>query len=383
MQHKTFVNYFSGFFIGLCLFSGSQIRAQDGITPIIDNLNNLDEATLARCAAFNGNGDLLSAVIIDSTTDLSRIPLLKAFSELRINLEKNAFPVELNSTALPNLRRLTIDGENKPHDLSNIKKLSQLESLSLIDCSEIILTSSITSLAALRDIYISSPTISNIDALTKISTLRSLVLSASPAITALPAFPPDNKINSVALYDLNPHFSIGNLKTLGALRELVTNGISYASIPGNLPVELEKLIIDSDSSLVDVKNLSRYTHLRSLMIRRAPLEKINADLSGLTDTVQILLSADSRLNDVDAALRCRYIYKAELEYLPALKQVHLDPGSSIMMLYITNTGLTQLPDKELMKKIPVIQITDNKQLHTANIKSNDSDRSVIIDNNAE
>ena len=243
----------------LFILVGVQLsKAQPG--PMYINLNN-------------GIGDF---TIIDSTTDLSKISLLKNFKSISLVLLLPNLPEEFNE--FDQTEFLSIDAQHLSPDLTGIEQFKKLKHLRIHNFNAKKLVHYPLQLDSLKTLVLSEckaleniNCISSLYALKKLELLRVAIQQGIPDLshTSIEELRIDN-------YTVEEPMHLENIYTLSQLKSLtLDNLLQIKRIPSYFPISLERLRIsgwayqaDTNKRVVisDLSNLPLYTNLKHLIL---------------------------------------------------------------------------------------------------------------------
>lgn len=240
-------------FIIFLIFS-SQVFAQPGpdvIFPTNINLNqyqNFPRELDSDSLAFDCLKPTLGIITIDSTSDLSLIPLLKREKFLSLKISTSFIPAEIKD--FKNTLGLHIIIEADSTDLIFLNEFPQLQTIHLQTTGNVGF-SKYLSLDSLKGFEVSfSEELTSLKALKKINSLERISLRYVPKLREFPEFDTMNQVKYVQIYqesgdgctdclpDTN-HMDLTNLKKLQILEELKLSNVNgITKIPNDLSKEL-------------------------------------------------------------------------------------------------------------------------------------------------
>lgn len=226
--------------------------AQPGwVTKVTGNLNDIDSVQIRKCI----DNDLcwFGSILIDSTTDLSRLSHLNVSSAM-INLEVKlkAFPPSVATLSLDKIEYLSITGSSL-EDLSYLPKMDNLTGISVSRFQGRDLSFA-HNLPKLRHIEVSnSNQIINLEQCFQNRTIENLIIRSCKNI--------DLKKN--ALYQLKrlvitgsqaPDFEWKDVANFQQLEQLTLPAAHITSLPDNFPKTLQKIHIKNGTASLNALN---------------------------------------------------------------------------------------------------------------------------------
>lgn len=112
-------------------FSTSIADCQPGwVYKLDDNLNDIEYGDIENC--LKDPLCKMFPIRIDSSTNLQRISILRNLERVSIDIDLDSIPYGLNLYDFKNLNHLTIIGNNRLTDISNLGYLDSLVSLEIV-----------------------------------------------------------------------------------------------------------------------------------------------------------------------------------------------------------------------------------------------------------
>jgi nitrate reductase assembly molybdenum cofactor insertion protein NarJ len=357
------------------------------------NLNDMSEQDLINCLNNDGTDygmdiAVLDEVIIDSTTDCSRIKFLSGFKGLDLSINLDSLPKEFNNNAFNSLTHLKLECNNRVVDISSIGSCSNLTNLFMLNFEGEKLSDKKLRLNQLKELTIyKGEKLKKLDAISQCTKLTRLTIEA-PYLESFPKFHSNNKIDYLSLESF---FDIENLKYLTALTTLGLK-TNMNEIPDYLPPNVISLSINgTHSKLQDVENIKKYKYLKDLSLysfiitdtiskfNDVSLEKLT--ISGRSDnagnlnfiftfnqidelTLRGLLRGQS-LDCGDCSAKFKVVKLEKVYRIDNLDSFfNCDIAESIT---ISQTSIDSLPVLDDLKKIPIVIIERNKNLTSEDI----------------
>ncbi len=241
-------------------------NAQPG--PIFVNLNN-------------GLGDI---IIIDSTTNTSRIALLKKHRNLSLIIALPKIPEEFKDFV--HTESLTIV---PPADISELDNyFPNVKHLTIRRRQQEYIAKKKFQLDSLQTLYImDSESLEDIDAFLDCNTIEKLLIRGTPNLTQFPKFHRKNRIKELGI-DHGIKFRkkdaknyLTAIKRLSKLEKLtLANIYSLTEVPSYLPKSIQYLEINSwalhdhTTKIKSLKHLKKYTNLNFLKLYQIELDSV-------------------------------------------------------------------------------------------------------------
>ncbi|MCB9225359.1 MAG: hypothetical protein H6582_14365 [Crocinitomicaceae bacterium] len=254
----------------LFLVCSISLQAQPGWAFKLEgNLNDIDSNQLKKC--IQDPLCKLCPIEIDSTTDLRRIEHLNVLTQTTLILNFDKVPKGLEFFDFKNLKQLTIFGNNRLKDISNLGTLQGLEMLSIIGFGGEEIKMDPNSFKGLQTVHINNCTKLNyIDDLLAISNITDLRIWSCPNLKTL--IHDRNKqphVKWLRLY--NTPIDPLNLCSFIELELLILDGLSFSSIPNCLAETLEALYISNNDKLVETDGIDRLKNLKVINVENNSL----------------------------------------------------------------------------------------------------------------
>ncbi|MBO5248931.1 MAG: leucine-rich repeat domain-containing protein [Clostridia bacterium] len=278
---------------------------------------------------------------------------------------------------MPNLKHLNLNGETTIPSLESLRRLSQLQTLSLDGCNlsdeqfkqvgniiwltslsvqnnQLTTLAPVSSMLSLTHLDASGNQIKAVPTLTRLSALRSLDLSGN-ALTSI-AWISNHK--TVAELNLSNNLipDISPLSTCPALTELnVASNLFQSIVPLAGCTRLETLDISGNdiASLADLKDLTALSNLSAADTKISTVEH----LSGLSALTTLNVSGTS-VRDftplAESKLKNLYAAKCEINDLTTMVML-----SSLEMLDVSGNLLNEIGAVALMYQLNVLDVSNN------------------------
>ena len=253
----------------LLIFFNNAIVAQPGWSQIGGQLNNISKTDIENCLNTNCK---IKYITIDSTTDLSRLYLLKNLKSLALKLDLVKLPP--NFSELTNLENLIITNSNIAN-ISELSNLPNLKTLILLNNKGTGLPKGIELLNNFTELEITG-NFFNANGIENLVNLKKLKLS-SPNLTSLPEFNFKNNITSLDLYCTNELFNYRNLYLLNNLKTIYLYESAFKTFPNNLTKTIQDITIFRAEQLTDISNLELYHELKKLYIYSTAIDKLPSE----------------------------------------------------------------------------------------------------------
>jgi len=312
---KRYCRFLVGCF--LCVLC---VHAQPG--PQILNLND-------------GFGDI---IIIDSTTDVSRIETLKQRRQLSLIILLSEIPVEFKD--FTQLESLTI---TPPSSMENLDVyFPNLKHLTIRGTTEKYIAKKKFKLDSLRSLhFMYSENLENIDAFLNCKTIEKLQLRGTPNLTQFPKFHRKNNIKDLVIDHVSTFRKkeakdyLKAIQRLSKLERLTLANIhSLTEIPSYLPKSIQELKISGWASydhrirIQSLKHLKKYTNLKSLSLDRIKLEPVQETFPEIF--LESLFLRISDLQDVSWMFSFGAIAYVKLDNCNALTTIHAGQNADVI-----------------------------------------------------
>lgn len=345
----------------------------------------------------NGIGDY---IIIDSTTNLNKIEILKEKKQLRLIINLREIPTQFKN--FESLERLTIQSDNLLTDLSALNYFTNLKELIIFRYSGESISFKKLKLDSLKSIRITDAfNLKNIDALTDLPLLEELTITHTPNIEKFPKFNTHNQIKTLVIDYVNDRRKkafnnyLKNIKHLTKLESVTLGNIKGINkIPDFLPPSISYLEINGWSQehwngekieINDMSNIKLYPNLRGLKLYYVHVNCGDQQFPD-TDLDNLYLNYVSTKNNISWAFTFNSITKLWLshcfdlttiepkEYSDMIASIEIDhlPLQSIdFFLQLKNLNqliIKQTPELKLtaidaMENIPNISIFTREKYH--------------------
>lgn len=362
------------FLLMLLLFGSFLMNAQPG--PRYVNLNE-------------GLGDV---IIIDSTTELSRIAILKNHRNLHVIIDLPKIPVEFKDFV--KIQSLTISAGG------NISKLDEyfpnLKTLSIHRYAGKSIAAKKFQWDSLENLYISdAKNLKKMDAFTNCLSIKKIMIRGTPNLNRFPKFHKKNNIKELVI-DHGITFRknetknyLKSIKRLSKLEKLtLANIYSLTEVPSFLPTSIQYLEINSwalhdyTTKIKSLKHLKKYPNLKFLKLYKielAPVEESFSTLSleylylnRLQDTKDISWIFTFKKIGQVSLRNCHTIQTLEANYNTAIDRIDINGASNLTSvnslfqldnlksLEIRSCPKLLLPTTDVMYKIPHIMMAGNR-----------------------
>lgn len=244
---------------------------------------------------------ILGIITIDSTSDLSIIPLLK--NEKKLRLKFNISKIPEGFIAFENTKSLQIINLSDSADISFLNEFKNLESLELENIGDIIFSKHLM-LDSLKEIEVCfSERLSSLKAIEKINSLEKLNLRYVPHLKQFPVFDTTNQIKYVRIYqeigdgctDCKPNLSKMDISYLNRLKHLEELDLSNVNGITKVPDDLSKnlrifKIFDIQrankdyairSYIQDLSGFSKYEKLETIELSGVHIKEFNGNFGKL------------------------------------------------------------------------------------------------------
>ncbi|MGH1384354.1 hypothetical protein [Kordia sp.] len=359
------------FFLLGCFFVALFLKAQPG--PRYVNLND-------------GMGDI---TIIDSTTNLSRIAMLKKHRNLRIDIALSEIPVEfkdfIHTESLtigtsadlskldlyfPNLKHLNILYSKRKHFTNKKFQFDSLQSLFVMDAKNL----------------------ENLDAFSDCNTIEKIKIRGTPNLTRFPKFHRKNSIkeleidHGITFRKKDAKNYLNNVKRLSKLEKLILANIySLTEVPSYLPKSIQYLEINSwalhdhTTKIKSLKHLKKYTNLKFLKLYDIELDSVKNTFPELS-LERLYLNDVTGLTDISWVFSFNSIDHLELRNCNGIQTIHADWRTDVVskigingasnltsidslfyldnlkFLEVRNCSKLVLPSTDIMYKTPHIML---------------------------
>lgn len=265
------------FLIFICLLFSVLINAQPGTRYV--NLND-------------GLGDV---IIIDTTTNLARIEILKNYRNLNLMIRLPKIPIQFKDFV--HTESLTISIAD---DLSDVVYFPNLKTLSIQGYLGTEIASKKIPLDSLQTLYISdAKDLENMDAFSENTTIEKLYIRGTPNLIRFPKFAKNNNIKELKIdHGITFRKTYGKnylkaIKYLSKLEKLtLANIYSVTEVPSYLPTSIQYLEINSwavhnrTTKITSLHHLKKYKNLQELNLYAIELDSVedsfpNLSLKGL------------------------------------------------------------------------------------------------------
>lgn len=289
------------------LFFSSHVFAQPGPDVIFPTNINLNQyPSFARefdqdSLAIDFLQPKLGIITIDSTSDLSIIPLLKKEKHLTLKIDVLNIPSEF--IEFENTKNLRLINLTDSTNISFINEFKNLEYLHLENTGDIIFNDYLI-LDSLKEIDISfSEGLSSLKAFERINSLEKISLRFVPNLKEFPEFDTTNRIKYVRIYqesgdgctDCLPNPNKLDISTLNRLKHLeeldLSNVNGITAIPNDLSKELRVFKIfdiqraNKDyairSYIQDVSGFSNYEKLETIELSGVHIKEFKGNFEKL------------------------------------------------------------------------------------------------------
>ena len=259
---------FSSFLI-VFLFCQLGIYAQPGWAYKIEgNLNKIDSTQIKKCIE-NKNSCYFGTIILDATTDLSRLNQLNATSHLSLDIRMSLLPKEFSKLNLSKVVKLSLSC-TQLEDFSNFPIMNNLEILRLsgFQGDTLSIKKKLPNLKSLEILYANNLThinnIINID-------LEELSIRDCKKL----------RLNQISFSNLKALHFYNNQEIKLALSDLISfqkleivslKQVHFESIPEGFPKSLKKISIsDSRTNLIALNKLSALENMEELYLTNIEL----------------------------------------------------------------------------------------------------------------
>lgn len=353
MKHKLLI------LISFILFSGVAF-GQPGYIRQSVNLNRLleNDASLNRQYPRTY---LLSIIIDETTTDFSKLDLLKNHKELSFEIHTKSFPKEFNTIVFDSINKVYFSCNDITTDLSNIKGFKNAKEISIHNFAGTKTPKSFRDFNGLETLHIQeSKNINNIDALKNVESLRFVTIDCN-SLKAFPIFNQKVQISHIKLNGVHNNLDFKNLNTLKKLGGVeITIPDELKEFPDYLSKDLKQILISGN--ILSVSNLTFYQNLEYIRIATTNLERFDVDFKGNTSIKNIGFFDNPKLQNIDAVYSCKGLEYLSLTALPALEEFDLKNLNLKQGLSISGTGIKTIKPIEKLEKLPKLYIKYNDYL---------------------
>lgn len=375
---------------------------------------------------LNENFLLADVIVIDSTSDLSRIQNLKGLDRLSLKLYNlKSIPKEFKDFI--NTKRLRISFWNtNANELSFLNEFPNLTYLSIDGFEGEVLSKQKLKLDSLNNLEIGyCNNLHDIEAIKGLTALKELRIEGSAYLKKFPKFGKNNSITQLTIdhmsngrsvneeHPKNFKTDITNIRYLQHLEEIVLGSlVDMHTIPDFLPKTIKKLEITGWAlhpwkgdkvEITSIENLKLYPELKELKLYNINMKRFEGNFKSLSlDHLLLWLVAD--LNDISGIFTFKNINKLQINNCPDLKDIsglvcntHFEnfevqqslniknidfllTCNNINQLIITEANSLKLSSSQKMDRIKNISIFDNNDKIRIYKKNNVWIENIIIDN---
>lgn len=348
---------------------------------------------------------LADVIVIDSTSDLSRIQNLKGLDRLSLNLYNlKSIPKEFKD--FTNTKRLRISFcHTDANELSFLNEFPNLTYLSINGFEGEVLSKQKLKLDSLNNLEISyCNNLHNIEAIKELNTLKELRIMSAAYLKKFPKFGKNNSItqltidhmsNGRSVNEENPKnfkTDITNIRYLQHLEEIVLGSlVDMHTIPDFLPKTIKKLEITGWAlhtwkgdkvEITSIENLKLYPELKEFKLYNINMNRFEGSFKNVS-LDHLLLWLVSDLNDISGIFTFKNINNLQINNCPDLKTIsglvcntHFEnfeiqqsqnienidfllTCNTINQLTITEANSLKLFNSQKMDKIKNVSIFDN------------------------
>lgn len=345
--------------ISFILLSGTAF-GQPGYIRQSVNLNNL----LENDASLNQQHPdiyLLSIIIDETTTDFSKLDLLKNHKEIVFDIRTEHLPKEFNTVVFDSINKVYFSCNDITTDLSNIKGFKKAKEINIHNFAGTKIPESFRDFFYLESLHFQeSKNINNIDALKNVESLRFVTIDCN-SLKAFPVFNQKVQISHIKLNGVHNNLDLKNLNTLQKLGGVeITIPDELKEFPDYLSKDLKQIRISGN--ILSVSNLTLYQNLEYIRIANTNLERFDVDFKGNTSIKNIGIFDNPKLLNIDAVYSCEGLEFLSLTELPALEEFDLKNLNLKQGLSISSTGIKTIKPIEKLKKISYLSIQHNDYL---------------------
>lgn len=317
----------------------------------------------------------LSIIIDETTTDFSKLDLLKNHKELSFEIHTKNFPKEFNTIVFDSINKVYFSCNDITTELSNIKGFKNAKEISIYNFAGTKIPKSFSDFNGLETLHIElSKNINNIDALKNVESLRFLTIDCN-SLKAFPIFNQKVQISHIKLNGVHNNLDFKNLNTLqklGGVEITITDELKV--FPDYLSKDLKQIRISGN--ILSVSNLTFYQNLEYIRIANTNLKKFDVDFKGNTSIKNIGIFNNLKLQNIDAVYSCEGLEYLSLTALPALEEFDLKNLNLKQGLSISGTGIKTIKPIEKLKKLSYLYIKYNDYLKI-DIESKGSKRDIF------
>lgn len=263
------------FLVLVFLFFSLFLKAQPG--PRYVNLND------------GIGGDI---IVIDSTTNLSRIVLLKNHRNLNLVIRLPEIPVQFKDFVHTESLSMYVSSD----DLSSLAYFPNLKTVSIRGYAGKKISNRKIQLDSLETLYISdAENLERIDAFVNCTSIDKMKIRGTPNLIRFPKFNKNNKIRELKIdHGITFRKTYGKnylkaIKHLSKLEKLTLSNIySITEVPAYLPESIQYLEINSwgvhnrTTKITNLHHLKKYKNLQELRLYAIELDSVKDSFSGLS-----------------------------------------------------------------------------------------------------
>src|SRR5690606_28992388 len=344
----------------LTIIIGFSAKAQPGYIRQSVNLNNL----LGNDASLNQQHPhiyQLSIIIDETTTEFSKLILLKKHREIVFDIRTEHLPKEFNTIVFDSINKVVFSCNDITTDLSNIKGFKQAREISIHNFAGTKLPKSFRNFNRLESLHIqSSNKINNIDALKEVESLNFVTIDCS-SLKEFPIFNKNVQITHLKLNGIHNNLDFKNLNTLHKLGGVeITISDELKEFPDYLTKNLKQILISGN--ILSISNLTFYQNLEYIKIANTDLEKFDIDFKDNISIKNIGIFNNPKLQNIDAVYSCKGLEYLSLTELPALEEFDLKNINLKQGLSILKTGIKTIKPIEKLEKLSYLYIKHNDYL---------------------
>ncbi|QHI38208.1 hypothetical protein IMCC3317_35950 [Kordia antarctica] len=340
----------------------------------------------------NLNDGIFDVIIIDSTTNLSRVALLKDMRNLNLIIQLPKIPVEFKNFVHTESLTITI-----ANDLSDLVYFPNLKSLSIHSYLGKEISPNNIQLDSLQSLYISdAKNLERMDAFSENIAIERLFIQGTPNLIRFPKFAKNNRIKELKVdhgITFRKNYGTNYLKAIKHLSRLnkltLANIYSITEVPSYLPVSIQYLEINSwalhnrTTKITNLRHLNKLKNLEELRLYAIELDSVettfpNLSLKGLyLDRVQNLKDVSWVFTfDAIEHLRIRncndlYVIEGNLEN-DNISEIDINKANNLTsidflfkltnlkFLEVRNCSKLIVPSTDVMYKIPHIMMAGTK-----------------------
>ena len=342
---------------------------------------------------FNLNDGIGDIIIIDSTTNLARIALLKQQRNLHLIVMLPTFPVEFKDFV--HTESLTIEAPTNCNTLDiyfpNLKHLNirRFQKKTIADKK--------FAFPTLQSLYImDSKNLEDIDAFANCINIEKIMIRNTPNLIQFPKFHRKNKVKELIL-DHGTTFRKNDtknylkpIKRLTKLKKLTLGNIySVNEVPSYLPSSIEYLEINSwalhnhITRIKSLQHLKKYTNLKTLKLYKIALDPVQEKFPAVS-LEYLFLTMVQGVKDISWIFTFKGIDHVELRNCNELTEIYADTNTDVIStldiraaanltsidalfrlnnlkyVYVRNCPNLVLPSTEIMYKTPNIMLSGTK-----------------------